>query len=103
MPRPALPLPVRLLNTAFAALGRTGPRLLPLDPERLLAAATRATGLADFGSPYFREPLARLCDSLGREARLTALGRMIARQDILRLLGNRLRWVDSCASTRTRA
>ena len=94
MPRPALPLPVCLLNTAFAALGRTGPRLLPLEPERLMEAAARTAGLEDFGSPYFREPLARLCDSLEREARLTALGRMIARQDILRLLGNRLRWVD---------
>ena len=26
MPRTALPLPVRLLNTAFAALGRFGPQ-----------------------------------------------------------------------------
>ena len=94
MSRTALPLPVRLLNTAFAALGRIGTRLLPLGPDGLLDDATRATGLEDFGSPYFREPLARLCDSLEREARLTALGRMIARQDILRLLGNRVRWVD---------
>ena len=78
MPRTALPLPVRLLNAAFATLGRVGPRLLPLRPERLMETATRATGLEDFGSPYFREPLARLCDSLEREARLTSLGRMIA-------------------------
>ena len=52
MPRPALPLPVRLLNTAFAALGRTGPRLLPLGPEGLMDAAARTAGLDDFGSPY---------------------------------------------------
>jgi len=94
MPRTALPLPVRLMNTAFATLGRAGPRLLPLGPEGLMEAAARTTGLSDFSSPYFREPLARLCDSLEQDARLTALGRMIARQDLLRLLGNRLRWVD---------
>ena len=94
MPRTALPLPVRLLNTAFAALGRIGPRLLPLGPEACWTPRRAPRAWQDFGSPYFREPLARLCDSLEREARLTALGRMIARQDILRLLGNRLRWVD---------
>jgi hypothetical protein len=94
MTRTALPLPVRLLNGAFAALGPLGRRLLPLDPERLMQAAARTTALEDFGSAYFREPLARLCDSLEQDARLTALGRMIARQDILRLLGNRLQFVD---------
>lgn len=94
MSRTALPFPVRLLNGAFSALGPLGRRLLPLDPERLMSAATRATGLGDFGSGYFREPLARLCDSLENEAALTALGRMIARQDLLRLLGNRLRFVE---------
>jgi len=94
MTRTTLPLPVRLMNAAFAALGPLGPRLLPLDPERLMDTAARATGLDDFGSGYFRDPLARLCDALENEAALTALGRMIARQDLLRLLGNRLRFVD---------
>jgi hypothetical protein len=89
-----LPFPVRLLNGGFAALGGLGKRLLSLEPAALMDTAARATGLDDFGEEYFRDPLDRLCRSLDGEARLTALGRMIARQDLLRLLGNRLQFVE---------
>ena len=89
-----LPLPVRLLNGGFAALGGLGKRLLSLEPAALMSAAARASGLEDFGEDYFRDPLDRLCRSLDGEASLTALGRMIARQDLLRLLGNRLQFVE---------
>ncbi len=91
---PSLPLPVRALNGAFKLSGPLGKGLVSLQPDKLIARAARDTGLDDFGSDYFRDPLARLCRSLEQDAQLTALGRMIAREDILRLLGNRLRFVD---------
>lgn len=90
----SLPLPVRLMNAGFSITGPLGGRLLSLNPDTLIALAAKQTGLDDFGSDYFREPLARLCRSLEEDAQLTALGRVVARQDILRLLGNRLRFID---------
>ena len=87
-----LPLPIRALNAALS--GSVGRRLLHLDPDRLMQAARKRTGLDDYGSDYFIEPLHLLCRSLEEDAKLTALGRIIARNDILRLLGNRLRFVD---------
>lgn len=89
-----LPLPVRLFNGGFAGLGGLGRRLISLEPDNLMAAASKQTGLSDFGSDYFRGPLRRLCDSLEQDAQLTALGRTIARQDLTRLLANRLRFID---------
>jgi len=92
--RAARPIGLRLLNGAGAALRGLGLPLLDLDPDALIARARRQTGLDDFGDDAFREPLARLTASLEDEARLTTLGRMIARSDFLRLLTNRLRVTD---------
>jgi len=55
----------------------------------------RNTGLDDFGDDGFREPMRRLLESLEREAELSVLGRIIARNDVLRLLENRLRMTDT--------
>lgn len=91
----ALPLPVRALNGVGGLLARGGLALPGLDEETLLARARRATGLDDFGDPWFRAPLRHLLASLEGEAALTTLGRIIARTDLLRLLENRLRIVDA--------
>jgi len=88
---PPLPRPVRALNRAGALAGAAGLRWPSLAPEALLRRAARRTGLSDFGDDFFREPLARLVDSLEREARLTTLGRIVARRDLLRTLEGRLR------------
>lgn len=90
-----LPLALRCFNTLAAALRRTGLNMIPLEPEALLSAASKATGLSDYGSDYFREPLRRLCESLEQDARLTGLGRAMAKQDILRLLSHRLQFEDT--------
>ena len=92
--RAARPLGLRVLNKAGAALRRLGVPVVRLDPDSLLQAARKSTGLSDFGHDRFREPLERLVDSLESEAQLTILGRMIARRDLLRLLEGRLRHVD---------
>jgi hypothetical protein len=62
-----------------------------LDEASLLEEARVSTGLDDFGAPSFREGLQRLLDSLEREARLNAIGRLIAHGEVLRHLQNRLR------------
>jgi hypothetical protein len=92
--QPQLPLPVRALNGVFAALGPIGTKIIKLDAAALMKKASRDTALTDFGSDYFRAPLDRLCDSLETDARLTALGRIMARQQISRLLRHRLQFVD---------
>ena len=71
-------------------VGGTGRRFVRLDEEGLLAAAQRRTRLADFGDPAFRDPLRRLLHSLDTEARLNLVGRVAAREDITRVLVNRL-------------
>lgn len=91
---PAKPWPIRALNRAGGALAVAGLRAPRLDPERLLAAAQRRTGLHDFGDASFRSGLARLVDAFEREAALTTLGRIVARTDLLRLLESRLRMED---------
>jgi hypothetical protein len=63
--------------------------------DELMDAASRATGLGDFGDAYFREPLAILLESLETEAMLSPLGRYMARSEILRSLRNRLYMVDA--------
>jgi hypothetical protein len=89
-----LPLALRLMNGGIACLGPLNKKLIKLTPESLMAYAVKQTGLRDFGPDYFRGPLQRYCDSLEKDAYLTGLGRTMARQDMLRLLKNRLQFVD---------
>lgn len=78
--------------------GRIAARLAPgrfsLQEESLLAAASRETGLADFGDASFRKPLGILLDALRHEADLHPLGRYSVRTTIVQLLRTRLRLVD---------
>jgi hypothetical protein len=92
-----LPRPVRALNVAGGALRAVGVPVVRLDQETLLARARRATGLEDFGDPWFRQPLAVLLEAFENEAALHTLGRVIARSDLTRLLENRLRMTDVIA------
>jgi hypothetical protein len=88
--RPHRPLPVRGVNAALAVASRFGAKP-KLDPVSLMSAAEEATGLLDFGDPSFREPLARLVESIEREAGLHALGRLITRTRLVSTLANRAR------------
>ena len=92
--RPSRPLGLRIFNRTGGALRRVGIPLVELDEGALLDRARRLTGLADFGDPFFREPMRVLLDSFETEAELTMLGRVIARTDVVRLLENRLRMTD---------
>lgn len=61
-----------------------------LDPDIYEAKARKATGLTDFGHPYYREGLERLCTSLNGEARLNAYGYALCDSLITGFLQNRL-------------
>lgn len=66
-----------------------------LTADALLETARRNTGLADFGDDAdWREGFERLLASLNEEARLNAVGRLIAFHELLRHLENRLRVTD---------
>ncbi|HQW08408.1 MAG TPA: sulfotransferase [Steroidobacteraceae bacterium] len=63
-----------------------------LTEQALLDAARGNTGLADFGDEAdWHEGFQRLVQSLNEEARLNAVGRLIAFNELLRHLENRLR------------
>jgi len=68
---------------------------ISLDPKDLLEEATRRTdGLTALGSGPFVAPMERLVESLETEARLNAMGRVIARERILGHVVNRLHYVE---------
>ena len=89
------PLGLVAMNRVGGLLRALGLPLVRLDEASLLARASQNTHLDDFGDAGFREPLRRLLASLEQEAQLTLLGRMIARNDVLRLLENRLHIIDT--------
>jgi hypothetical protein len=79
---------VKVINAAGRFLGRRA--VAGFQSKDLLDTARRQTGLNDFGDPSFLEPLRRLIESLGAEARLTPVGQLATRHDLIRLLVNRL-------------
>jgi hypothetical protein len=89
-PRASLPLRFRLLNTLGKHLGAARLPIAGLDEEALVRAAVQKTGLSDFGSPYFREGLLRLLESLEDDAALHFAGRVANREVIVGGLINRL-------------
>jgi len=87
------PTVVRALNTVGALAQRVG--LRPgLDAQSLLDAASKGSGLTDYGPDDFREGLRRLATSLDDEAQLTTIGRIAARKRLIGLLEVRLRLID---------
>ncbi len=75
-------------------LGDDGRSMVSLRQQDLLAGASEATGLSDFGDDWFRQPLEHLCRALDDEAQLHLPGRIRARAELQLILQNRLRLVD---------
>jgi hypothetical protein len=84
------PLVIRLINKCGAALEAMGVRSKQLAAAQLIDKAKRRSGLNDFGEPDFFEPLSRLLESCHREARLNVIGKLAVRNDVVRILCNRL-------------
>ncbi|MEA2738669.1 MAG: hypothetical protein QOH05_1976 [Acetobacteraceae bacterium] len=69
----------------------------PLDPDSLIHAARRQTGLSDFGDTSFIGPLTRLLESCAKESALGIIGRSATKWDIVRFLSNLLLLQDASA------
>ena len=90
---PYRPLPVRLFNLigrSIGVLGLSG----SLKTDALIRQAKRKTGLADFGDDGHLLALETLVESINREARLTAMGRLIQKSRLASALTHRLRIED---------
>ena len=80
-----------LLSAADRAARRFGVGLEPFDAAELIAQAERKNG-GPFRSRDFEPALAALLRSLDEEAELSVFGRFSLKWDVLRLLGNVLRF-----------
>lgn len=70
---------------------------MTFDANELEDGARAATGLDDFGSPYYREGLERIVDALNTEADLNEMGRVIQHATISNALIQRLKVEDTYA------
>src|SRR6201989_3144382 len=68
---------------------------MTLCADELEQGACAATGLDDFGTPYYREGLERTVDALNNEADLNDLGNVIQHATISNALIQRLKVVDT--------
>lgn len=71
---------------------------MTFDADELEDDACAATGLEDFGSPYYREGLERIVDALNTEADLNDMGRVIQHATISNALIQRLKIEDTYSS-----
>ncbi|MFT5033275.1 MAG: hypothetical protein ACI89D_001169 [Bermanella sp.] len=82
--------PLRIINGFLRLANALGVARTHFSPEKLMAKASRETGLSDFGDDRFLEPFRMLCEGLNREARLNPTGKLLTRLSIMRLLRHRL-------------
>jgi hypothetical protein len=80
----------RIIQRGGRVFERPGRRFLRLEEPTLLATAQRRARWSDFGMPAIHEPLHRLLQSIEAEARLNLMGRIAARENLTRVLTNRL-------------
>lgn len=64
---------------------------IELSPEAVLGAATAQSGLSDFGSDEFREPLEVLCRAMDSEADFSPMGKLSQFSQLTAFAVNRLR------------
>ncbi|MGO9242761.1 MAG: sulfotransferase family protein [Bryobacteraceae bacterium] len=83
---------VRLANVVGAPLKG----LVAFDVDRMLDDARRLTGLSDFGGDEFLEPLRLLAAGLGSGGRLSFMGRLLSRRELVRCLIMRLKIAEYC-------
>ena len=69
--------------------------VVPLDEESLIGAATKNTGLDDFGDDNWREPFSVFVNNVDKEANLTLMGRLMTRSDLILFLQARLQVEDT--------
>ncbi len=89
--KPNRPLIIKTADAFIRLLDRFGERTLAVDEETIMRKAQKKTGLHDFGDDSFREPLAIICRESQTGKPMTALGRMMAQDNLLNRLKNRLK------------
>jgi hypothetical protein len=77
-----------------AAIAHAEQTPAPLEEDALLEAARRRVGLSDFGDEEFRARLRVMLQSAREDEGLNALGRLGIHANLVRVLSNRLRFVD---------
>ncbi len=87
---PYRPTAIAILNGIGRGLGWRA----NLNPDSLMAAARKRTGLSDFGDEEFLPALEQLCSSAIKEAKMHPFGRWIFRKRLLDTLSTRLRVQD---------
>ena len=85
---------VKLVNAVAWAGEQLGLELGQLDPDSIILAAKRQTGLEDLGDPTFLAPMRRIAEEIGDNEEMTALARVIMRQSLVMAVRNRLQCVD---------
>ena len=95
-PRPDL---VRRINAMGDSVGGAQ-HLISLDPDEMLRSAMESTGLSDFGEALmdddsWREAYYKLLEIVESRGDLSTLGRLMTRQETIRLLRTRLMVVDA--------
>jgi len=79
-----------MFNRVGAGLRGLGFKIAEFDPDRIEAAARRQAGFDNFGSPFYRTPLQKLCECYRDDSDLTFIGRLFCHGTLLHLLTNRL-------------
>lgn len=80
---------IRALDAAAWMVDRLGTGIADLDPDHILAAARRQTGLQDWGSSDFLEPMRLVTDNADRLG-FTTLARIFIRNTLIKAVVNRL-------------
>lgn len=81
---------LRSLHTLAGGLQWVGLGRADLDPDRLMAEATKKSGLSDFGPEPWSEPFQQLALSYDADPLLGPIGRGAVRSSLIGLLTNRL-------------
>jgi len=89
--KPKRPIIIKAADALVRMLDRFGGHTLSIDEEAFLRKARKKTGLHDFGDDSFREPLAILCKEGQSGKSMTALGRLMFKDNLLTRLKNRLK------------
>ena len=94
-PRPNLPIPYKVANILGQLLVAARLPVMRLDEQTVCAAATKQSGLEDFGDPYYRQGLLQLLDLAEKDANLHPLGRYMTHEIVVNYLVQRLWLVET--------
>jgi hypothetical protein len=89
------PLLYRAINALSKPLVALKVPSFRLDELSVCEAASKQTGLTDFGDPHYRQGLLRLAESAEQDANLHPLGRFMTRNIIVNYLVQRLRLIET--------